>query len=107
MELSFFGPQGGMTVPRLAEALKSAPIGDQLRIVTDVAAVIAEVRSVARLSGNRVRSVTEHQIMTVDLKPGDDRPNYFVPVAGSGIPSGPCWVVVVDILPGHKLLKHN
>ncbi|NMP21918.1 sulfurtransferase TusA family protein [Sulfobacillus harzensis] len=107
MDVRMFGPVGAMTVPEAASVVRDLNVGDRLRVITDVSAVVREIEAFARLSGNAVRTVEETRVMTVDMQSGNDDADFFAPVPGSAHASGPRWVVVLEVLPTNKLIKRS
>ncbi len=80
-----------MIVPEMANAVRSVAVGERVRVITDVSAVVREVHAFAHLSGNVVRDVKESRIVTVDMERSAEEPRVFQPILGSARASGPCW----------------
>lgn len=105
MDVRMFGPVGAMVVPQLAHVVRSLAVGDQVRVMTDVSAVVSEMQAFAHLSGNTIRAVEKSTIMTVDMESDPENAQVFQPIIGSAHASGPFWVVVLEVLPTNKLVQ--
>lgn len=105
MDFWAYGSADPMTIPRIATAVREAQIGDEIRVWTDVSAIVSEMRAFAHMSGNRVLSVEEKMAIMMDMQERD--PHFYAPVPGSTRASHQYWVVVLAILPTNKLVKRS
>ncbi|MCY0909992.1 MAG: hypothetical protein OWR62_16590 [Sulfobacillus thermotolerans] len=95
-----YGPPTPMTVPQVAEALRHARIGEEIRVFTDNPAVLNEMRAVAHLSGNKLARVHTKTAVTIDMK---EQPDHIY-VASDAPPeaSGQYWVVIFHVMPHNR-----
>ncbi len=89
----------------VADAVRSAQIGDEVRVLTDISALIPDMRAFAHMSGNAVEKVEEDTVVTVDLV--ETEPHLFTWNPNVSGELTPCWVIVLRVLPTNRLINHS
>lgn len=94
-----------MALVHVADAVRSAQIGDEVRVVTDISALIPDMRAFARMSGNAVERIEKDMVVTVDLF--ETEPYIFAWDPADSRELTPCWVIVLRVLPSNRLINRS
>lgn len=105
MDVNAFQEVSCMPIVKVADAVRACQAGDEVRVLTDVEALISDMRAFARMSGNVVERVETNITVTVDLHEGTD--HVFVPDLSRSGGETCCWVIVLRVLSTNRLTSHN
>lgn len=101
MDVHAFAKETCMPIVLVADAVRAAHVGDEVRVYTDVDALIPDMRAFAHMSGNLVERTEPRRRVTVDLFEHSD--HVFSPDAETSGDTEPGWVMVLKILPTNRL----
>ncbi|PSR21220.1 MAG: hypothetical protein C7B45_11805 [Sulfobacillus acidophilus] len=105
MQIHAFRDSPGLALVHVADAVRCAQVGDEVRVVTDVCALISDMRAFAHMSGNTVEQVEEDTVVTVDLF--ETEPYRFAWDPNASGELTPCWVIVLRVLPTNRLISRS
>ncbi len=80
----------------VVNAVRACEAGDEVRVVTDIEALVADLKAFAHMSGNRLTRVEQQVFRTVVLTTEDGQ--HFVPDASGPSESALGWVVTLEVL---------
>ena len=101
MDVHAYAQETCMPIVLVADAVRASHVGDEVRVHTDVEALISDMRAFAHMSGNAVDRVEPRARVTVDLFENGE--HVFSPDAmtSGAVESG--WVIVLKVLPTNRL----
>jgi TusA-related sulfurtransferase len=101
MDVHAYAQETSMPIVLVADAVRASRVGDEVRVHTDVEALISDMRAFAHMSGNAVDRVEPRARVTVDLFENGE--HVFSPDArtSGAVESG--WVIVLKVLPTNRL----
>ena len=67
MDVHAYAQETCMPIVLVADAVRASQVGDEVRVHTDVEALISDMRAFAHMSGNAVDRVEPRARVTVDL----------------------------------------
>jgi TusA-related sulfurtransferase len=105
MDVLAFAALTCMPIVQVADAVRKSQAGDEVRVFTDVEALIADMRAFAHMSGNAVDRVQENVMVTVDLHKTRDHKYSADRKASGRTESG--WIIVLKVLPTNRLISRS
>lgn len=105
MDVHAFAETTPMPLVQVSDAVRAARVGEEVRIFTDVEALIPDMRAFAHISGNEVARVESMVMVTVDLHENRDHVFSADRSAFRNTMSG--WVIVLRVLPTNRLTSRS
>lgn len=103
MDVTCFGVFDPMVVAKVSDKVRKAKPGDVVKVLTDVEALINELRACAHMSGNVVERVDRRPTVTMTAVQQPD--GVFCVDPASLTSSGSCWLVEIRVLDSNRLSK--
>ena len=105
MDVHAFSEMTSMPLVQVADAVRAAQVGEEVRVFTNVEALIRDMHAFAHMSGNKVTRVEASVMITVDLhKTVND---VFSADQAAFRSTEPGWVIVLKVLPTNRLASRN